>query len=109
MQPDTTKIWTAAEIRASVGKILAESLGADEAAITDGASLVRDLGTESIDFLDISFKCQQTFGVDLPARLIQEQVVEWRGLGVLSKVVQDQYGLSVPLSARPASTVSITS
>ena len=95
MQPDTTKIWTPSEIRVSVGKILAESLGADEATVTDGASLVRDLGAESIDFLDISFKCQQTFGVDLPARLIQDQIVEWRGLGVLAKVVQDRYGVAV--------------
>jgi len=95
MQADTTKIWTAAEIRVGVGKILAESLGADEATISDEASLVRDLGAESIDFLDISFKCQQTFGVDLPARLIQEQIVEWRGLGVLAKVVQERYGVAV--------------
>jgi len=95
MQPDTTKIWTVAEIRVGVGKILAESLGVDEATIDDAASLVRDLGAESIDFLDISFKCQQTFGVDLPARLIQEQIVEWRGLGVLAKVVQEQYGIGV--------------
>jgi acyl carrier protein len=71
MQPDTTKIWTRSEVRVSVGKILVESLGVDEATVTDTAALVRDLGAESIDFLDISFKCQQSFGVDLPARLIQ--------------------------------------
>ncbi len=95
MQSDTMKVWTRPEIRAAVVKILVESLGADEATLTDQASLVRDLGAESIDFLDISFKCQQTFGVDLPARLIQDKVVEWRGLGVLSKVVAERYGVSV--------------
>ena len=42
MQPDTTKIWTRAEIRVSVGKILVESLGVDEATVTDQAALVRD-------------------------------------------------------------------
>ena len=84
--------------------MLAESLGADEATIIDGASLVRDLGAESIDFLDISFKCQQTFGVDLPARLIQERIVEWRGLGVLARVVDDLYG--VPVSAEELRTVA---
>ena len=68
MEPDTTKIWTRAEFSVSVGKILVESLGVDEANVTTEAALVRDLGAESIDFLDISFKCQQTFGVDLPAR-----------------------------------------
>ena len=95
MQPDTTKIWTRAEIRVNVGKILVESLGVDEATVIDQAALVRDLGAESIDFLDISFKCQQTFGVDLPARLIQDRLIEWRDLGVLAKVVEKRYGLAV--------------
>ena len=95
MQADTSKIWTRAEIGVSVGKILVESLGVDEATVTDAAALVRDLGAESIDFLDISFKCQQTFGVDLPARLIQDRLIEWRDLGVLAKVVQARYGVTV--------------
>ena len=95
MQPDTTKIWTRAEIRVNVGKILVESLGVDEATVTDQAALVRDLGAESIDFLDISFKCQQTFGVDLPARLIQDRLIEWRDLAVLAKVVDARYGVTV--------------
>jgi acyl carrier protein len=95
MQPDTTKIWTRAEITVSVGKILVESLGVDEATITDQAALVRDLGAESIDFLDISFKCQQTFGVDLPARLIQDRLIEWRDLGVLARVLEGRYGVVV--------------
>src|SRR3989442_3259555 len=80
MQPDTTKIWTRSEVRVSVGKIIVESLGIDEAAVTDDAALVRDLGAESIDFLDMSFKCQQTFGVDLPVRLVQDRRIQWRDL-----------------------------
>jgi acyl carrier protein len=104
MQPDTTRIWTSSEIGVSVGKILAESLGTDEATIAEEMSLVRDLGAESIDFLDISFKCQQTFGVDLPARLIQDRLVEWQGLGVLSKVVQQRYG--VPVAAEELRTIA---
>jgi acyl carrier protein len=95
MQPDTTKIWTRAEVRVSVGKILVESLGVDEAMVTDAAALVRDLNAESIDFLDISFKCQQSFGVDLPARLIQDRLIEWRDLGVLAKVIEGRYGVTV--------------
>lgn len=95
MQPDTTKVWSPAEVRAAVGKIVVESLGVDEAAVTDRAALVRDLGAESIDFLDMSFKCQQAFGVDLPIRLIQERRVEWRDLGVLARVLAARYGLAV--------------
>src|SRR5438552_552948 len=95
MQPDTTKIWTRSEVGVSVGKILVESLGVDEGTVTDAAALVRDLGAESIDFLDISFKCQHSFGVDLPARLIQDRLIEWRDLGVLAKVVEGRYGVTV--------------
>lgn len=95
MQPDTTKIWTPSEVRVSIGKIIVESLGVDEAAVTDDAALIRDLGAESIDFLDMSFKCQQTFGVDLPVRLIQDRRIEWRDLGVLAKVIEARYGVAV--------------
>src|SRR5437879_1039342 len=95
MEPDTTKIWTRSEVRVSFGKIIVESLGVDEAAVTDDASLIADLGAESLDFLDLSFKCQQTFGVDLPVRMVQERRIDWRDLSVLAKVLQDRYGITV--------------
>src|SRR5438128_10206823 len=96
MEPDTKKIWTRAEVRGSVGKLIVESLGVDEANVTSDAALVRDLGAESIDFLDLSFKCQQTFGVDLPMRLIQERRIEWRDLSVLARVLATRYQIAVP-------------
>ena len=95
MQPDTTKIWTPSEVRVSIGKIIVESLGVDAAAVTDDAALIRDLGAESIDFLDMSFKCQQTFGVDLPVRLVQDRRIEWRDLRVLAKVIDARYDVAV--------------
>src|SRR6058998_1205240 len=91
MEPDTLKIWTRPEVHVSVG-----SLGVDEGKVTDDAALVRDLGAESIDFLDMSFKCQQIFGVDLPMRLIQDRRIEWRDLTVLAKVIEARYGVKVP-------------
>jgi acyl carrier protein len=95
MEPDTRKIWTRSEIRASVGKLIVESLGVDEANVTAEAALIADLGAESIDFLDLSFKCQQTFGVDLPMRVIQERRVEWRDLSVLGRVLEARYHVTV--------------
>src|SRR5262249_5121062 len=95
MEPDTRKIWTRPEIRVSVGKLIVESLGVDEANVTADAELIADLGAESIDFLDLSFKCQQTFGVDLPMRLIQERRIDWRDLTVLARVLQTRYGVAV--------------
>lgn len=96
MEPDTTKIWTRTEVRVSVGKIIVESLGVDEATVVDDAALIQDLGAESIDFLDMSFKCQQTFGVDLPVRMIQDRRIEWRDLGVLAQVLERRCGIAVP-------------
>jgi acyl carrier protein len=95
MEPDTTKIWTRSEVRVSMGKIIVESLGVDEPTVTDDASLIADLGAESLDFLDLSFKCQQTFGVDLPVRLVQDRRIEWRDLSVLAKVLERRYGIAV--------------
>src|SRR5207247_1305786 len=100
MQPDTTKIWTPSEVSVSIGKIIVESLGVDAAAVTDDAALIRDLGAESIDFLDISFKCQQTFGVDLPVRLVQDRRIGWRALRVLAKVLDAPYGAALAAGAR---------
>jgi len=95
MEPDTRKIWTRPEVRVGVSKLIAESLGVDEAAVTAEAALIADLGAESIDFLDLSFKCQQVFGADLPMRLIQERRLEWRDLSVLAHVLEARYRLAV--------------
>lgn len=95
MKPEGRSIWTRAEVRAGVGRIIAESLGVDAAEVTDDASLIRDLGAESIDFLDIAFSCQQTFGVDFSARLLQDQILQWRDLNVLARVIEVQHGVVV--------------
>ena len=96
MEPDTAKIWTRPEVRASVGKLIVESLGVDEADVTADATLIRDLGAESIDFLDLSYQCQQTFAVELPMRAIQERRIEWRDLSGLARVLEARYRIAVP-------------
>jgi acyl carrier protein len=96
MEPDSEKIWTRPAVRASMEKLIVESLGVDEGKVTTDAMLIRDLGAESIDFLDLSFKCQQTFAVDLPMRTIQERRIEWRDLTVLARVLEARYRIAVP-------------
>lgn len=49
------------EVFDKVRAILVDSLGVDESEVTPEASLVVDLGAESIDFLDIVFKIEQAF------------------------------------------------
>lgn len=50
------------EIFGKVRDVLVDALAVDEDEVTPTASLVGDLGAESIDFLDIVFQLERTFG-----------------------------------------------
>ncbi len=50
------------EIFQKVRTVLVDALALDEEDVTPGAVLTKDLGAESIDFLDIVFKLEQAFG-----------------------------------------------
>jgi acyl carrier protein len=54
------------EIYEKVREILVDALGADEEECTPDATLMGDLGAESIDFLDIVFRLEKTFNVKIP-------------------------------------------
>lgn len=53
---------TQEEIFDKVREVLVDALAADEDEVTAQATLVGDLGAESIDMLDITFKLEQAFG-----------------------------------------------
>ena len=53
------------EIFDKVKEVLEYALGADPEEITMNATLIGDLGAESIDFLDISFKLEQEFDIKI--------------------------------------------
>jgi acyl carrier protein len=53
---------TREQIFDKVREVLVDALAVDEDEVTATASLVKDLGAESIDFLDIVFKLEQAFG-----------------------------------------------
>ncbi len=50
------------EIFNKIREVLVDALGVDDDEVTGTAVLTSDLGAESIDFLDISFKLEQSFG-----------------------------------------------
>jgi acyl carrier protein len=54
------------EIFAKVKESLVEALSVDEDEVTAESSLTRDLGAESIDFLDIIFRLEKGFGIKIP-------------------------------------------
>ena len=55
------------EVSNRVSNVLEEALGVDQDEITPQATLINDLGAESIDFLDISFQLEKTFEADCSA------------------------------------------
>lgn len=50
------------EIFAKVREVLVDALAVDEDEVSPTSTLTKDLGAESIDFLDIVFKLEQAFG-----------------------------------------------
>ncbi len=64
------------EIYDKIKVALVDALGVDEDEITPEATLVGDLGAESIDFLDIVFRQEKAFGIKIPrGELFPEDVL----------------------------------
>ncbi|MEX1224878.1 MAG: acyl carrier protein [Pirellulales bacterium] len=57
---------TQEEIFEKVQAALCDALAVDEEEVTPDATLVGDLGAESIDFLDIVFKLEKSFDIKIP-------------------------------------------
>lgn len=53
------------EVYEDLKEILADALGVEEDEVTPEATLVGDLGAESIDFLDIMHRLEQKFSIDI--------------------------------------------
>jgi len=83
------------ELFTKVQQTLAGALGVEESEITPEASLKRDLGAESIDFIDIVFRLEKAFDLKIPAgdlfpshllndeRFVKEGMVTAEGLAEL--------------------------
>lgn len=54
------------DIFAKVQETLIDALGVDDDEVTADATLVGDLGAESIDFLDIVFRLEKAFDIKIP-------------------------------------------
>jgi len=54
------------EIFQKVQEVLIDALGVDDDEVTADATLMGDLGAESIDFLDIVFRLEKAFGMKVP-------------------------------------------
>jgi acyl carrier protein len=54
------------EVFEKVQEVLVDALGVDDDEVTAEATLMGDLGAESIDFLDIVFRLEKAFGIKVP-------------------------------------------
>ncbi len=67
---------TKEEVFKKVQNALVEALGVDEEEVTPQATMVGDLGAESIDFLDIVFRLEKAFSIEIPrAELFPEDIL----------------------------------
>ena len=75
-----------------VAELMADALGCDRERVIPEASLIDDLGAESIDFLDIIFRLERTFKVKIQRGKIVEEArgdlseSEFNNGGVVSDV-----------------------
>ena len=68
-------------IEQEVRSALAATLRKDPAQIALDASIMKDLGATSIDFLDVNFRLEGAFGIQLATQLLLDHVEEELGEG----------------------------
>lgn len=67
---------TKEEVFEKVREALVEALGVDDDEVTPDATMVGDLGAESIDFLDIVFRLEKAFEIEIPrSELFPEDIL----------------------------------
>jgi acyl carrier protein len=67
---------TKEEVFEKVKSALVDALGVDDDEVTATATMVGDLGAESIDFLDIVFRLERAFGIEIPrSELFPEDIL----------------------------------
>ncbi len=62
-----------------VRKAVSEGIDIDPARIKPESSLMKDLGAESLDFLDINYRLEQTFGIKMARRSVLDHMEELFG------------------------------
>jgi len=64
------------EVFDKIRSALVDALGVDDDEVTPEATLVGDLGAESIDFLDIVFRLEKAFDIEIPrSELFPEDIL----------------------------------
>jgi acyl carrier protein len=70
-----------ATIYRAVQTAIGEALQISEEKVTPDSSLIKDLGVESLDLIDINFRLEQDFTIVMPRKYLLEHVEELFGEG----------------------------
>ncbi len=70
------RIWTRDDVFSAVADCFVEALGVEPEEVTLTATVIDDLGAESLDFLDIAFRLERAFDIKIPRGGIQQQTQE---------------------------------
>jgi len=90
------------EILTTVRGAVAEVLGRDEDEVTATSSLMNDLNAESLDFLDLLFRLESSFGIKIPRGGIQRATqgsltdAEFQQNGVLTEAALERLRVLMP-------------
>lgn len=78
-------------------EIVMEVLDLDAEDVSPESKLIDDLGAESIDFLDLSFKIEKEFGIKLPEREITQlgNTIKDKRIEVIGDLLKQQFDLTL--------------
>ena len=77
----TQQLVSRERIEEEVRKAVAETLGCEPDSVQMGSSIMEDLDGQSLDFLDVNFRLEQSFGIKMARHLVLEHVEELFGEG----------------------------
>ena len=78
------------EIFDKVQEVLVDALALDDDEVTSEAKLIEDLGAESIDYLDISFRLEKAFDIKIgETEMFDQSVLADEGIVADGKVTDD--------------------
>ncbi len=77
----TQDFVTGEKVVDAVKDAVAETLSIEKDTIKPESSLINDLDAESLDFLDINYRIEQTFGIKMARHFILEHIEEMFGEG----------------------------
>ncbi|MEE2829333.1 MAG: phosphopantetheine-binding protein [Myxococcota bacterium] len=66
-------------VYAQVVQAFCDALGLDEDEVEKTSLVIEDLGAESLDFLDIAFRLERSFGIKIPRGEIQKAAEQQAG------------------------------